>query len=340
MENSDKQSLISAARRRAKAAARADGESHQSHLERLAREAGREDWAAFLSDPVELPEHASPTSIPENQEADHQSPRRGRITRILGGRSFLIFVQGFTGLSILLVLMLVNNKGWLFAIWNLMGGAPSAILFMPVAIGLGFMWGSCIALWFNAAFATYSRFRRKLPASELAKSYRAAISYSVTPIACLIGITLIPSIANSTPLDAALAMQQDQMHLHPIRMHDEDDRRPVAVLSDNGRYRHIAVIFDWRSMPKSLLRNHELTPSLGKSIQVALVDNPVIRIVYDLDCASGTYRARAIEATKSVAARAAAIQPKNPTKTYVLDEADRHTVCNAPVAIPEATETA
>lgn len=52
MDESEKNGVIVDAKRRAKAHARATGESHQKSLDHVARLRGREDWSAFLADPV------------------------------------------------------------------------------------------------------------------------------------------------------------------------------------------------------------------------------------------------------------------------------------------------
>lgn len=52
MDESEVNKVIVDAKRRAKAHARATGESHQKSLDHVAKVLGREDWASFLSDPV------------------------------------------------------------------------------------------------------------------------------------------------------------------------------------------------------------------------------------------------------------------------------------------------
>ena len=52
MDESTKNGVIVDAKRRAKAHARATGESHQKSLDHVARLSGREDWSAFLADPI------------------------------------------------------------------------------------------------------------------------------------------------------------------------------------------------------------------------------------------------------------------------------------------------
>ena len=53
MDESTRNAIIVDAKRRAKAHSRATGESHQRSLDHIARLQGREDWPAFLADPVE-----------------------------------------------------------------------------------------------------------------------------------------------------------------------------------------------------------------------------------------------------------------------------------------------
>ncbi len=60
MQESIENAAIVDAKRRAKAHARATGESHQRSLEHIARMSGRKDWAAFLSDPVVEDQESAP----------------------------------------------------------------------------------------------------------------------------------------------------------------------------------------------------------------------------------------------------------------------------------------
>lgn len=60
MDESTRNSIIVDAKRRAKAHSRATGESHQRSLDHIARLQGREDWPAFLADPVTHTGHGAP----------------------------------------------------------------------------------------------------------------------------------------------------------------------------------------------------------------------------------------------------------------------------------------
>lgn len=52
MDESARNTIIIGAKRQAKAHSRATGEPHQRSLDHVARTRGREDWAAFIADPV------------------------------------------------------------------------------------------------------------------------------------------------------------------------------------------------------------------------------------------------------------------------------------------------
>lgn len=85
------QPLIVAARRRARMLSRNTGKSYQTHLEEIARSAGRADWKAFQQDPAPFPDAAEGTAaVGPHLILDESRPKRrghGRLSAWLPGWS-------------------------------------------------------------------------------------------------------------------------------------------------------------------------------------------------------------------------------------------------------------
>ena len=83
MDESTRNGVIVDAKRRAKAHSRATGESHQRSLDHIARMRGRQDWAAFLIDPIGEEQPAVPLWIGLIQRSGRAWPRTTSIIGVL-----------------------------------------------------------------------------------------------------------------------------------------------------------------------------------------------------------------------------------------------------------------
>lgn len=330
MTDSDKQTLISAARRRAKAAARADGESHQSHLERIAREAGREDWGSFLADPVELPEEAAAADAETKQDPDAEYWRGAASMRV----RHVVPIQATGALLVLGFLALATDPGRMIELWGLVPGDPVTVLTLLTLVIFGSMIMPAVLMLFGAGIVTFNGLNRNPPKGALSGIWKKVIAYAVTPAVSMFGLMLMPIVLSSMNTSEIHDMQDDQKFLHPIRILESGGRTPVVVLSRTGNIRHVAAIMDQRNIPTSVRRSGLEESPLSEPLRSASVENAVIRLTARLDCTDGSYRFDGLEVAKSVSSPAAAQQGKSDVKWHVLDPVDRDTLCNAPVAAP------
>lgn len=86
MDESTRNGIIVDAKRRAKTHARDTGESHQKSLDHIARLRGRDDWSAFLIDPVAQESKPPPAWISLLRTFGRTHPRTATVT----GLAFLL----------------------------------------------------------------------------------------------------------------------------------------------------------------------------------------------------------------------------------------------------------
>jgi len=339
MTDTNKQSLISAARRRAKAAARADGESHQSHLERIARDAGRDDWGAFLADPVELPKERSAIGATSSTERTH-GPQESDVYWAQAVRfrvKHLVPVQVAGVMFVLGVLVLAANQGWMVIVFDSFSGNGIKIMATATTVILGLMFATALLMWMNAGIATFHALRNRPPKGALTRIWKRTIACSIAPPAYLFGIILMPHVVSSIPLDDIMSMREDQAFIYPIRLFAGDRPSPVVVLAKEGETRRIAAIIDQRAVPISLRRTSLSDSPLPEPLRNASVDNPVVRFMGALDCTNGSFGFDAIEVAASVSAPAAVRIPRE-KKTRILDAVDREALCNARIVTHPASD--
>ena len=130
MDESTRNAIIVDAKRRAKAHARTTGESHQKSLDHIARLRGREDWSAFLSDPIAPSERSSPSWL----TAIHGRLRRHPSVTVYGA-----FV--FTLVSMVVINLEGASRGGLIDVhvprWLWLSCAISwGAIFMMIAVGM------------------------------------------------------------------------------------------------------------------------------------------------------------------------------------------------------------
>lgn len=334
MTDFDKQPLISAARRRAKAAARADGASHQSHLERIAKEAGRDDWGAFLKDPVELPDQEI---VGETEEDPNAKFWRG----IAKTRHKHVFkMQAPCALIVLALLFIAWDKTMLIQLMEFIPTIPNILIVIALQLFGALLFGPPIAMAFITVLAIYLGRNKNPPNGAYTHLWKKCLAYSIAPIATIYAFTLIPAVAQSvqgSDLYALYDMKEDQVLLHPIRIFDEKDPKPVVVLSKSGNTRRVAFVIDGRATPKHIRRSvaNMKTNRLQEPLRSKVIDYPVVRVTVNLNCSTGSHYVTGVEASISVSSPAVVREErKKPKKLYTLDPVDRDTLCNADIATP------
>lgn len=333
MTNSDKQFLISAARRRAKAAARADGAPHQSHLERIAREAGRDDWGAFLSDPVELPEEEMAIDT-EEEDPNAKFWRDVAKTRL----RHVFKMQAPAAFVVLALLFVAWDKTMLIQLTEIIPRIPNVILKFISQVIFGLMIGPPLLMTMITVLTIYHGRNKNPQKGAYTHLWKKCLIYSISPALTIYALNILPDVASSvqdSDFYAIYDMQDDQVFLHPIKILGEKDPKPVVVLSQSGNIRRVAYVIDGRATPRYVRRwgvNME-TNKMPEPLRSKAVDYPVVRITAQLNCSTGSHYATGIEVASSVSSSAVARKERDkPRKLYTLDTVDRDTLCNADIA--------
>lgn len=334
MTKSDKQALISAARRRAKAAARADGQSHQSHLEQIAREAGRKNWSAFLKSPAELStKPASQTiaqepTLEEKWDAAWEKVRvKWNIVQIVPGLILFIFV-----------LMMAMPELWIPELMDSESSFPiqapedfGEYLGIATIVLLMIMSFPAIEAITVAGGATITSMKKTLPASILRKAWIIAIGRFLPPLGTALGlIFILPNLVPSIPTDDAISMQEDQRLMMPIAFANLSEKKGAVVTAIDGSKRTIAaLIIDARSIPSKLRTTNFIAE---EDIRNSYRDHPVIRLTASLDCETGEYRLIGIETAKTLLAPTHITKPSTSQEIFSLSSSDYETLCSADIA--------
>lgn len=322
------QRLISDARRRAKQLARASGRPHQNHLDEIAVEAGRADWAAFLADPAVIPDAPVDGPRSEHLKPDHEIERR--IDALV---SFWT-LPGVIGAIVLVgVLMMSRTRFPLYGpIADHVTASAMALTFVVMVAMFALCMPALMVAVGGLAMTFPGKHEPHLERPMLVRLWKRIgmrlIAAFLAPVAFL---TLFPAIMYSVPLEDISSHERDAAVERRVQIEGMD--RPW-VLSSSGRRlpegQEIAVVaIDQRISPPQL-RAEIPDERFGPEIADTFRDHAVLRLRGIVDCDTGRLSVQRIETTDSVTGPAIASAPhrRRGGKGFTFDKQSVATICH------------
>lgn len=316
----EKQRLITAARRRAKALSRGDGRSYQAHLDEIAKSVGHVDWTGFVADPrpIEQEGHErDPTAgiIDAPEAGDPRNGFAGRPDR--ASRHWPAMVAGLNGNMLLMQLAAIAILAFYVfcmtsrtAIKLIIGNETvflPAFEFMVIA-SLYLTIPAAVLSATTLGIVTYRTIRHGArPTKEVwaRKTFEFVVSAGLAACIWQTVMYIVPNMITSIPVGDVTTMIEDQKNQRVVSF--LGGRVPIAYArpsTDRGTSQVAVVMLDSRDTPRNL-RGIEPIRHGGQTMIDSYKDNPIIRMSFTIDCRTGMQEGVTLETARSYRAPAA-----------------------------------
>jgi len=322
------QRLISDARRRAKSLARVSGRSHQIHLDEIAVQAGRADWAAFIADPLPITESIEADSTEEPHPIERKTPDK---TGEIGDRMLSMWAlpAALSGLVLIGILMLSRTR-----IPLMVDDVNTAafVLTMMIMMSMGVICIPAILMVAAGVMVTFpSGDNPKLSRHVVVHMWkRIGVRMAIAVVVPAAFFTLFPAIMYSVPLEDISTHEDDAQVARRIRIKGIDESWTLASsgrLLRKGREAAFVAV-DQRISPPQL-RARISDDKFGREIAETFRDHAILRFRGMVNCDTGRFHIRQVETADRVAGPAIASKAFTPKggKGYVLEPDSKATVC-------------
>ncbi|MFZ3481931.1 hypothetical protein [Sphingomonas sp. 3-13AW] len=309
----DDQRLISDARRRARMLSRHDGRPYQTHLDEVARSAGRDDWSAFVVHPCTIPDLPSPT--PSGEDA-----WQTRFRNAMQCCSLLTIV------GVIILIALVAFAPSLSAYEHgstgggIMGAFAAALLCLSIVLAF-------VAVATFSARWWYSRDR--ISQGRLALAWlNAATNAAVALGLVCFGPAYLPILIASPSPDDVVSLQTEIDHTQRIWVEQLHSYLPVVGLSSGPHGVELGLVVVDMRLTARRLRG----PTFGgpfPGLAEALKSHPLARMDGRLDCSTNRLqilRASAADSYEAVPAFTVELPPGSKL-FFELTPADVKSLC-------------